>query len=67
MANRSGCDIKDLNASFADYLTYREDSKTFADEAIWNGQSVIVTEFTDPERVDGIQSRNRELATSLKQ
>jgi putative ABC transport system permease protein len=49
-----GVDIKDLNASIADYVTYREDSRTFADIAIWNGQSVTVTEFADPERVDGI-------------
>ena len=48
-----GVNIKDLNASLTDYLTYREDSKTFADVAIWNGRSVTVTEFADPERVDG--------------
>ena len=49
-----GVNIKDLSASVADYVTYREDSRTFADIAIWNGRSVIVTEFADPERVDGI-------------
>lgn len=49
-----GVNIKDLNASIADYVTYREDSRTFADVAIWNGLSVTVTEFADPERVDGI-------------
>ena len=49
-----GVNIKDLNASIADYVTYREDSRTFADVAIWNGRSVTVTEFADPERVDGI-------------
>ncbi len=49
-----GVNIKDLNASIADYFTYREDSRTFADVAIWNGRSVTVTEFTDPERVEGI-------------
>ena len=49
-----GVNIKDLNASIADYVTYREDSRTFADVGIWNGQSVTVTEFADPERVDGI-------------
>jgi predicted permease len=49
-----GVNIKDLNASIADYVTYREDSRTFADIAIWNGRSVTVTEFADPERVDGI-------------
>jgi predicted permease len=49
-----GVNIKDLNASIADYVTYREDSSTFADVAIWNGRSFTVTEFADPERVDGI-------------
>ena len=49
-----GVNIKDLNASIADYVTYREDSRTFADVAIWNGRSVTVTEFAEPERVDGI-------------
>ncbi|MBI4910755.1 MAG: ABC transporter permease [Acidobacteria bacterium] len=49
-----GVGIKDLPASIADYLTYREDSRTFADIALWNGRSVTVTEFSDPERVDGL-------------
>jgi putative ABC transport system permease protein len=31
-----GGNIKDLNASVADYVTYREDSSTFADIAIRN-------------------------------
>ena len=35
-------------------MTYREDSRTFADVAIWNGRSVTVTEFADAERVEGI-------------
>ena len=38
-----GVDIKDLNASIADYVTYREESRTLADVAIWNGTSVNVT------------------------
>ncbi len=54
-----GVNIQDLNASIADYLTYREESKTFADVAIWNGRSVTVTEFADPERVEGIQATFR--------
>ncbi len=49
-----GVNIKDLNASIADYFTYREESKTFEDVALWNGRSLTVTEFSDPERVDGI-------------
>src|SRR5580765_2701270 len=39
-----GVNIKDLTASIADYLTYREDSRTFSDVAIWKGRSVTVTE-----------------------
>lgn len=54
-----GVNIPNLNASIADYVTYREDSKTFADVAIWNGRSVTVTEFADPERVDGISATFR--------
>jgi len=54
-----GVKIKDLNASLSDYITYREDSRTFADVAIWSGRSVTVTEFNDPERVDGIQVTHR--------
>ena len=49
-----GVDIKDLNASLADYVTYREESKTFADVALWRGRSLTVTEFDDAERVEGI-------------
>ncbi|MBL8215054.1 MAG: ABC transporter permease [Bryobacterales bacterium] len=48
-----GVNIKDLNASLADYFTYREESKTFEDVAIWSGRSYSVTEFAEPERVDG--------------
>jgi len=54
-----GVNIKDLNASIADYVTYREDSRTLSDVAIWNGQSVTVTQFAEPERVDGISSTFR--------
>ena len=38
-----GVNIPDLNASLADYLTYRDDSKTFADVALWQGRAVTVT------------------------
>lgn len=48
-----GVNIKDLNASLADYFTYREESKTFEDVAVWSGRSYSVTEFAEPERVDG--------------
>jgi putative ABC transport system permease protein len=49
-----GVNIKDLNACLADYVTYREESQTFADVALWKGRSMTVTEFADAERVDGI-------------
>jgi putative ABC transport system permease protein len=49
-----GVNIEKLGASIADYLTYKEDSRTFADVAISSSRSVTVTEFADPERVEGI-------------
>lgn len=54
-----GVNIKDLNPSLADYVTYREEAKTFADVAIWTGRSATVTEFADPERVEGISATFR--------
>ena len=54
-----GVNIKDLNASLADYITYREESRTFADVALWNRRSMTVTEFADAERVDGFRSTFR--------
>ena len=38
-----GVNITDLNASIADYVTYREESRTLADVAIWNGTAFTVT------------------------
>ena len=49
-----GVNIEDLNASVADYFTYREESRTFADVAMWAGRSVTVTEGGEPERVEGV-------------
>ncbi len=54
-----GVNIKDLNACLADYITYREESRTFADVALWNRRSMTVTEFADAERVDGIRATFR--------
>lgn len=54
-----GVNIPDLNASLADYLTYREDSRTFADVALWGGRAFTVTEFQDPERVEGFALTSR--------
>ena len=49
-----GVNIEDLNASVADYVTYREASQTLADAAIWNGSSFTVTGVAEPERVDAL-------------
>jgi predicted permease len=49
-----GVSITDLNASIADYVTYREESRTLADVAIWNRSGFTVTGVAEPERVDGI-------------
>jgi len=54
-----GVKIDDLNPSIADYVAYREQSRTFADVALWNGRSVAVTEFAEPERAEGIQATFR--------
>ena len=54
-----GVNIPDLNASLADYVTYREDSRTFADVALWQGRAFTVTEFQDPERVEGFALTSR--------
>ena len=54
-----GVNIKDLNASLADYSTYREHSRTFTDVALWNGRNVTVTGLADPERVEGLSATFR--------
>ena len=47
-----GVNIADLNASLADYITYREESRTLADVALWNRAAVTITGLGQPERVD---------------
>src|SRR6187455_3187355 len=49
-----GVDITDLSASIADYVTYREESRTLEDVAIWNGTALNVTGVAEPERVEGV-------------
>ncbi len=49
-----GVNITDLPASIADYVTYREESRTLADVALWNGNAFTVTGLGDPERVDAL-------------
>jgi putative ABC transport system permease protein len=51
-----GVNITDLPASIADYVTYREESRTLADVAIWTGNTYTVTGRAEPERVDGISA-----------
>lgn len=54
-----GVNIENLNASIADYVTYREDSRTFADSAIWSARSMSITGFQQPERVDCLMATFR--------
>ena len=54
-----GVDIDDLNASLADYITYREESRTLADVALWNRSAVTVTGLAQPERVDSLSATHR--------
>ena len=49
-----GVDIADLNASLADYITYREESRTLADVALWNRDAVTITGLAQPERLDSL-------------
>src|SRR5687768_18517882 len=54
-----GVNITDLNASIADYITYREESRALADVAIWRGDGHTVTGRAEPERVTGISATFR--------
>ena len=54
-----GVNIDSLNASIADYITYREESKTLADVAIWDRNAYTVTGIAEPERVDAIMATHR--------
>ena len=54
-----GVNIESLNASIADYITYREESKTLADVAIWDRDAYTVTGIAEPERVDAIRATHR--------
>jgi putative ABC transport system permease protein len=47
-----GLNIDLLNQAPAFYLTYREESKTFADTGMWNDGAVSVTGAGDPERAE---------------
>ncbi len=49
-----GVKIVDLNASIADYVTYREESRTLADVAIWQGSGFTVAGRAESERVEGL-------------
>lgn len=54
-----GVNIDDLNASIADYVTYKEESRTLADVALWTGEAVTITDVGEPERVQGIAATSR--------
>jgi putative ABC transport system permease protein len=54
-----GVDVSDLNASLADYITYREESRTLADVALWNRSAVTVTGLAQPERLDSLSATHR--------
>jgi predicted permease len=54
-----GVNIDSLNASIADYITYREESKTLADVAIWDRNAYTVTGIAEPEQVDAIMATHR--------
>jgi putative ABC transport system permease protein len=57
-----GVNIADLSASIADYVTYREESRTLEDVAIWKSTALTVTGVAEPERVDGIRATFRLLS-----
>ena len=54
-----GVDIADLNASIADYVTYREESRTLAEVALWNRNAVTITGSAEPERLDSLIATHR--------
>lgn len=54
-----GVNIEDLNASIADFVTYREESRTLADVALYTGNALTVTEVGDPERLAGLTVTSR--------
>ena len=56
-----GVNIKDLNASLADYVTYREHAQVFADVGLWTGTGAIVSENGVAERVNGASLTHRML------
>jgi putative ABC transport system permease protein len=51
-----GVGIKELNASPGTYFTYREESKTFEDIAVWRTESVNITGTAEPERIQSIRT-----------
>lgn len=55
----SGINIERLNPSLADYLTWRENSHTLSDVAIWNARALTINEFTEPERIQSIAATHR--------
>ena len=51
-----GLNIKDLDASPADYFTYRDENRTFQAFGIWRRDRMSVTGFAEPEQVLGVSA-----------
>jgi predicted permease len=51
----AGLHTDDLNMSPSNYFVYREQSKTFQDVGLYQGDSVSVTGVGEPEHVDALQ------------
>jgi hypothetical protein len=49
-----GVNVKDLNLSLSDYLTFREQSRTFQDIGVYMGYSVNITGFGEPEHASAL-------------
>lgn len=54
-----GVNIKDVNASLANYVTYKEHSQTFADVAVWIPTTATINEKGTAERVSGAAMSHR--------
>ena len=49
-----GIGLKDVNASPATYLTFREEGRAFTDIGMWSDDSVSVTGLAEPQQVDAV-------------
>ena len=58
-----GVNIPDLDLSPSDYLIFREQSKTFQDVGVYNGDAVSVTGVAEPEHVRALRVTDGILTT----